>query len=241
MARHIIESRDIQYGEREKLSSRIYNSSNGYIPKNIEEYGIVIINLNYNHSDKLYIDNYALNTKWILKVANNDDHSNNILKNVWFFVHGNNNYPDVLDYTEDIIYKGCELEASKLILNYITNTYLLSINLLDNNILKNFLSNKNYSLHFQKISTYNNELNNLEFVPNKNNIIKDVCDMYNLTYKELGNIIGLSESRLITGVSTNKVSKQTEASINMFKKNKELEKELEKNNLLKQLLKEWLN
>ena len=61
-----------------------------------------------------------------------------------------------------------------------------------------------------------------------------------LTYQQLADAIGLSESSLRSAVSTNKVSKQVEKSIEMYLKIIQLEEELEKANTIKQVLKSWL-
>lgn len=73
------------------------------------------------------------------------------------------------------------------------------------------------------------------------NIIRSVCIEQKLTYQQLADEIGLSESSLRSAASTNKVSKQVEKSIEMYLKIIQLEKELEKANTIKQVLKSWLN
>ena len=74
-----------------------------------------------------------------------------------------------------------------------------------------------------------------------NNKIKSACIEQNLTYQQLADEIGVSESSLRSSVSTNKVSKQVEKSIEMYLKITYLEKELEKSNTIKTILKSWLD
>ncbi len=75
----------------------------------------------------------------------------------------------------------------------------------------------------------------------EDNMIKIACIEQKLTYQQLADILGLSESSLRSAVSTNKVSKQVEKSIEMYLKIIQLEKELEKANTIKQVLKSWLS
>lgn len=74
----------------------------------------------------------------------------------------------------------------------------------------------------------------------EDNIIKSVCIERKLTYQQLADEIGLSESSLRSAASTNKVSRQVEKSIEMYLKIIQLEEELEKANTIKQVLKSWL-
>lgn len=73
------------------------------------------------------------------------------------------------------------------------------------------------------------------------NIIKATCIEQRLTYQQLADAIGVSESSLRSSVSTNKVSKRVKRSIEMYLKIIHLEKELEKSNTIKAALKSWLN
>ena len=75
----------------------------------------------------------------------------------------------------------------------------------------------------------------------EDNMIKSVCIEQNLTYQQLADILGLSESSLRSAASTNKVSKQVEKSIEMYLKIVHLEKELDKANEIKATLKSWLS
>ncbi len=75
----------------------------------------------------------------------------------------------------------------------------------------------------------------------ENNIIKSACIENKLTYSQLAEAIGVSESSLRSSASTNKVSKQVEKSIEMYRKILHLEKELEKSNTIKSILKSWLS
>ena len=70
--------------------------------------------------------------------------------------------------------------------------------------------------------------------------IKKMCKINNLTYQQLSDVIGVSESSLRSAVSTKKISKQVEKSIGMYLRIRQLETELEKANAFKQTLKTWL-
>ena len=95
-------------------------------------------------------------------------------------------------------------------------------------------------LYQQYPTTYkNNELKYL--IGLENNIIRAACIEQRLTYQQLADAIGVSESSLRSSVSTNKVSKQVEKSIEMYLKIIYLEKELEKSNTIKTVLKSWLD
>ena len=72
------------------------------------------------------------------------------------------------------------------------------------------------------------------------NLIKDTCKKLGLTYKELGERIGYSESNLKSSVSRNQISKQLEITINLYLKNIELQKEIENTKGFKQSLKDFL-
>ncbi len=72
------------------------------------------------------------------------------------------------------------------------------------------------------------------------NIIKEFSKEYNLSYKEIAETIGVSESSLRSSVSTNKISKQVKKSLELYKKILILEKELKDVKQIKDLLKSWL-
>lgn len=76
---------------------------------------------------------------------------------------------------------------------------------------------------------------------NEINPIKKAGIEYRLTYQQIADAIAVSESSLRSSVSTNKVSKQVERSIELYLKTICLEKELEKSNSIKSILKSWLN
>ena len=71
-------------------------------------------------------------------------------------------------------------------------------------------------------------------------LIKKVSKELGLTYKELGEKIGYSESNLRRSVSQKQMSIQLQKAIEMFLKIKELEKELKNTNKLKSTLKELI-
>lgn len=74
----------------------------------------------------------------------------------------------------------------------------------------------------------------------ENNIVKLTCKELGLTYKELGEKIGYSESAIKMAVSKDKISEPMIKAIELYKRNLELEKELENSNKIKSTLKEWL-
>jgi len=69
------------------------------------------------------------------------------------------------------------------------------------------------------------------------NIVKKTCKELGLTYKELGEAIGYSESNLRKSVSDNKVSSQLSKSIEMFLEINRLNLELNEYENFKQLIK----
>ena len=66
--------------------------------------------------------------------------------------------------------------------------------------------------------------------------IKDFCKSQNLTYKELGELIGMSGGSLNVALSNDKITPQVEASIKLLKKIKEQEQELKEFRALKEIL-----
>jgi len=71
-------------------------------------------------------------------------------------------------------------------------------------------------------------------------LVKKVSKEFGLTYKELGEKIGYSESNLRRSVSQKQMSIQLKKAIEMFLKIKKLEKELKNTNKLKSTLKELI-
>lgn len=59
------------------------------------------------------------------------------------------------------------------------------------------------------------------------NLIKKTAKELGMTYKELGEAIGVSDTTLASSVSTNKISAQIEASLRLLLENNRLKKELE--------------
>lgn len=105
--------------------------------------------------------------------------------------------------------------------------------------LDHLVEEKSIVINQQHQTTYKNNV--LRYLLGlENNKIKSACIEQNLTYQQLADAIGVSESSLRSSVSTNKVSKQVEKSIEMYLKIIHLEKELEKSNTIKTVLKSWL-
>lgn len=73
----------------------------------------------------------------------------------------------------------------------------------------------------------------------KPNIVKVTCQELGITYKELGEAIGYSESA-ISNASRGKVSEQLSKAIELYIENIQLKKELEQSKKIKNTLKEWL-
>jgi DNA-binding XRE family transcriptional regulator len=69
------------------------------------------------------------------------------------------------------------------------------------------------------------------------NIVKRVCKELGLTYKQLGEKIGVSEATLKSVVSTNKVSLQIQKAIELYIETEDLKKELKEIEQLKIILK----
>lgn len=67
--------------------------------------------------------------------------------------------------------------------------------------------------------------------------LKAFCKEMGLTYKELADLIGMSESSLRSSISRETISEQTTQSINLLKKINELENELKDFTALKDILK----
>jgi len=130
----------------------------------------------------------------------------------------------------------------KMILEFLEK--LADFNEGDSNGVKarlNHLVEKESPIIYQQYQTTykNNELKYL--IGLEDNIIRAACIEQRLTYQQLADAIGVSESSLRSSVSTNKVSKQVEKSIEMYLKIIHLEKELEKSNTIKTVLKSWLD
>ncbi|MFY4690905.1 transcriptional regulator [Campylobacter jejuni] len=66
--------------------------------------------------------------------------------------------------------------------------------------------------------------------------IKEFCKEQGLTYKQLAELIGMTEPSLKTALSIDKISNQIEASIKLLKKIKEQEQELKEFRALKEIL-----
>ncbi|MSN96807.1 XRE family transcriptional regulator [Campylobacter sp. FMV-PI01] len=72
------------------------------------------------------------------------------------------------------------------------------------------------------------------------NIVKKVCKELNLTYRQLGELIGYSEGRL-KQLAITEPGEQVEKVCKLLLKVNELETELKKQNELKKLLKDFIS
>lgn len=70
------------------------------------------------------------------------------------------------------------------------------------------------------------------------NIVKKVCAELGITQRELAERIGMSADSLNVAVSNNKISKMTEAAVNLVLEVETLKKELSKYENLKSALKD---
>lgn len=70
------------------------------------------------------------------------------------------------------------------------------------------------------------------------NIVKHVCKELGITQRELAERIGMSADSLNVAVSNNKISKMTEAAVNLVLEVESLKKELSKYENLKNALKD---
>lgn len=107
------------------------------------------------------------------------------------------------------------------------------------NKLLNQIEEKPLTAHQQYPTIYKN--NTLKYILGlEDNIIKHTCMEQKLTYQQLADAIGLSESSLRSAASTNKVSRQVERAIEMYLRIIQLEKELEKIDEMKNIIRTWL-
>ncbi|WP_370521235.1 hypothetical protein [Helicobacter winghamensis] len=74
----------------------------------------------------------------------------------------------------------------------------------------------------------------------KQNLIKKTCKELGLTYRELGERIGYSESGIKTAISTNKISEPMQKSLEMLSKINLLEKEIQNQKDFKEAFKRFL-
>lgn len=71
------------------------------------------------------------------------------------------------------------------------------------------------------------------------NIVKKACRELGLTYKQLGEAIGYSESA-VNNSARGEVSKAMQKVIELYVENLELKRDIENSNKIKSTLKEWL-
>lgn len=91
--------------------------------------------------------------------------------------------------------------------------------------------------HIELKSENGDELYVLEWHYEKQNIVKRVCKELGITQRELADRIGMSADSLNVAVSNNKISKMTEAAVNLVLEVETLKKELLKYENLKSALK----
>ena len=72
-------------------------------------------------------------------------------------------------------------------------------------------------------------------------LVKRVSKELGITYKELGEEIGYTESTLRKSVSDNRTTLQLEKAIELYLKNRKLEAEQEKNKKMERMMKEFIS
>ena len=75
----------------------------------------------------------------------------------------------------------------------------------------------------------------------KENIVKQTAKELGMTYKELAEAIGYGEDAVKKAAASGTVSVPMLKAIELVKKNKELEKEINDTSLLKDMLKKFIN
>lgn len=74
----------------------------------------------------------------------------------------------------------------------------------------------------------------------KENIVKQTCKELNLTYKQLGELIGYGEDAVSKASRTNNVSSAMSKAIDLYLENKELKEKLETLNTLSTIIKDLI-
>lgn len=73
------------------------------------------------------------------------------------------------------------------------------------------------------------------------NIVKLTCKELGITYRELGEAIGYSESAIKMAISNDKVSEPMQKAIELYRETLTLKQKLKKSDTIKQTLKEWMS
>ena len=73
------------------------------------------------------------------------------------------------------------------------------------------------------------------------NIVKLTCKELGITYRELGEAIGYSESAIKMAISNDKVSEPMQKAIELYSETLTLKQKLKKSDTIKQTLKEWMS
>lgn len=108
-------------------------------------------------------------------------------------------------------------------------------------VLSIFQQNKPARIEEKKIIDWVIKYKENNNISSNENIIKKTCKELGLTYAQLAEHIGYSESNLNKVASTGQVSNQLTKVIEIYLENLKLKKELENSNKIKQTLKEWLS
>lgn len=127
-------------------------------------------------------------------------------------------------------------DLDKFIYNYFTK--IAHYNNFDTSLIKERLNEINLKNNFKYMRTYYTY--DLEYIFNiEQNLIKQTCKELGLTYKQLGEAIGYSESA-VNNSSRGEVSKAMQKVIELYVENLKLKKDIENSNKIKVTLKEWL-
>ncbi len=106
-----------------------------------------------------------------------------------------------------------------------------NVEILKNNISVPYRDYKDGHEHIIMLSVLYNKTN-LE----KPNVIKKVCEEIGLTYKQLGEAIGVKEQSLRNMTSSGKITEQVEKSLDLLLENNNLKEQLKDCNTLKEVL-----
>lgn len=111
----------IEYKDHFGLGNNIYNINiNSNKPlKTIEDKYLIVINIDYTYEETTMLQNNCKQALFLYKNHEDQKLDKNILKNLWFLLFKNDNYPEILNYTDDIIYDGCKMDNSKELLKYV--------------------------------------------------------------------------------------------------------------------------
>lgn len=101
----------------------------------IENKYLITVNLNFGYEVCTKLQNTSKQACFLWKHHEDEKLDKNILKNLWFLLFKNKNYPEVFNYTDDIIYNGCKMDNSKLLLEYVCRSSFTDVDLFVSELL----------------------------------------------------------------------------------------------------------